>query len=116
MKEVLDYVRAHAKPHYHSEVIDKLADLPQPVISAVQGHCSPGALELALAADLIVAAETAQFCDAYARWGLTPDLGIEPAAAASRWHALRPGDDAHVPQLFRHRGAGHASGEFLLPG
>jgi enoyl-CoA hydratase len=76
MHEVLDYVRADAKPHYHSEVIEKLANLPQPVISAVQGHCSTGALELALAADLIVASESASFCDAYARWGLTPIWGL----------------------------------------
>lgn len=76
MEEVLSYVRAHGKPHYNSEVIDKLADLPQPVICAVQGHCSTGALELALAADLIVAAPSAKFCDAYARWGLTPIWGL----------------------------------------
>ena len=76
MEEVLDYVRADAKPHYHSEVIDRLANLPQPVISAVQGHCSTGALELALAADLIVASESSSFCDAYARWGLTPIWGL----------------------------------------
>ena len=76
MPEVLEYVRAHAKPHFNSEVIDKLANLPQPVISAVHGHCSTGALELALAADLIVAAESAQFSDAYARWGLTPIWGL----------------------------------------
>src|ERR1700683_2515056 len=76
MTEVLEYVRAGAKPHYHSEVIDKLANLPQPVISAVQGHCSTGALELALAADLIVASESARFSDAYARWGLTPVWGF----------------------------------------
>jgi enoyl-CoA hydratase len=76
MQEVLEYVRAGAKPHYHSEVIDKIANLPQPVISAVQGHCSTGALELALAADLIVACESARFSDAYARWGLTPIWGL----------------------------------------
>jgi enoyl-CoA hydratase/carnithine racemase len=76
MQEVLAHVRAHAKPHFHSEVIQKLADLPQPVISAVQGHCSTGALELALAADLIVAAESARFSDVYARWGLTPVWGL----------------------------------------
>jgi enoyl-CoA hydratase len=76
MTEVLEYVRAGAKPHFHSEVIDKIANLPQPVISAVQGHCSTGGLELALAADLIVATESAQFCDAYARWGLTPIWGL----------------------------------------
>ena len=76
MKEVLDYVRADAKPHYNSEVIDRLANMPQPVISAVQGHCSTGAMELALAADLIVASESASFSDAYARWGLTPIWGL----------------------------------------
>jgi enoyl-CoA hydratase len=76
MGEVLAQVKAHAKPHHYVEVIDKVANLPQPVISAVQGHCSTGALELALAADLIVAEESAQFCDAYARWGLTPIWGL----------------------------------------
>ena len=76
MSEVLAQVKAHAKPHHYVEVIDKVANLPQPVIAAVQGHCSTGALELALAADLIVAAESAQFCDAYARWGLTPIWGL----------------------------------------
>jgi enoyl-CoA hydratase len=76
MNEVLEYVKADAKPHYHSEVIDKLANLPQPVISAIEGHCSTGALELALAADLIVANESAKFCDVYAKWGLTPVWGL----------------------------------------
>jgi len=76
MDEVLQYVNAHAKPHYQSEVIDKLANLPQPVISAIQGHCSTGALELALAADLIVASESASFRDVYTHWGLTPIWGL----------------------------------------
>lgn len=76
MQEVLEYVNAHAKPHFHSEVIQRIADLPQPVISVVQGHCSTGALELALAADLIVASDSARFCDVYGRWGLTPVWGL----------------------------------------
>jgi enoyl-CoA hydratase/carnithine racemase len=76
MSEVLQYVKAHTKPHYDSEVIDQLANLPQPVISAIEGHCSTGALELALAADLIVANESAKFSDVYARWGLTPIWGL----------------------------------------
>ena len=76
MNEVAAQVKAHAKPHHFVEVIDKVANLPQPVIAAVQGHCSTGAMELALAADLIVADESARFCDAYARWGLTPIWGL----------------------------------------
>ena len=76
MTEVLSQVKAHAKPHHFVEVIEKIADLPQPVITAVQGHCHTGALEVALAADLIVTSESASFCDAYARWGLTPIWGL----------------------------------------
>ena len=76
MQEVVAQVKAHAKPHHFVEAIDKVANLPQPVIAAVQGHCSTGAMELALAADLIVAGESARFCDAYARWGLTPIWGL----------------------------------------
>ena len=76
MHEVLEHVIAGAKPHYHSEVIQKLSNLPQPVISAVEGYCSTGALELALAADLIVASQSAKFSDVYARWGLTPVWGL----------------------------------------
>ena len=76
MKEVGHALKAHAKPHFQFEVIEQLAHLPQPVISAVQGVCSTGALELALAGDLIVASESAQFADVYARWGLTPIWGM----------------------------------------
>jgi enoyl-CoA hydratase len=76
MEEVLEYVNAHAKPHFHSEVIQRIADLPQPVMSVVEGHCSTGALELALAADLIVASDSARFSDVYGRWGLTPVWGL----------------------------------------
>jgi enoyl-CoA hydratase len=76
MEEVKELVEARAKPHFHSEVIEKIANLPQPVISAIEGHCSTGALELALAADLVVSNRTAQFSDVYARWGLTPIWGL----------------------------------------
>ena len=76
MDEVRAQVRAHGKPHVQSEVIERVAKLPQPVVCAVQGHCATGSMELALAADLIVAAESAQFADTYARWGLTPIWGL----------------------------------------
>jgi enoyl-CoA hydratase/carnithine racemase len=76
MREVAQSVRAHAKPHYESEVIEFLANLPQPAIAVVEGQCSTGALELALACDLIVAADSARFSEAYSRWGLTPIWGL----------------------------------------
>jgi enoyl-CoA hydratase len=64
------------KPWFQGETIERLASLPQPVISAVHGHCYTGALELALAGDLIVAAESAKFADTHARWALTPVWGM----------------------------------------
>lgn len=63
-------------PAFQSETIEMLANLPQPVISAVHGHCYTGALELALAGDLIIAAESARFADTHARWALTPRWGM----------------------------------------
>ena len=53
-----------------------LANLPQPVIVAVHGYCYTGALELALAGDLLIAAESARFADTHSRWGLTPIWGM----------------------------------------
>lgn len=59
-----------------AETVDAVEELPQPVIAAVRGHCFTGGLELALACDLIVAADSAQFADTHAQWGLVPVWGM----------------------------------------
>jgi enoyl-CoA hydratase/carnithine racemase len=64
------------RPNYQSHVIERLANLPSPVISAVHGHCYTGALELALTGDIILAAESAKFGDTHAKWALTPIWGL----------------------------------------
>ena len=64
------------EPNFQSKVIERLAGLPLPVVSAVHGHCYTGALELALAGDLILAAESAKFADTHAKWALTPVWGL----------------------------------------
>jgi enoyl-CoA hydratase len=53
-----------------------LGALPQPVIAAVAGYCLTGGLELALAADMIFAAESAKFADTHQRWGLHAGWGL----------------------------------------
>ena len=63
-------------PNFQAEVIERLAGLPQPMITAVHGHCYTGALELALAGDLIIAAESARFADTHAKWSLVPIWGL----------------------------------------
>lgn len=52
-----------------------LADFPKPVIAAVNGYAAGGGFELALAADMIVAAENAQFWLPEAQLGILPDGG-----------------------------------------
>ena len=64
------------EPNFQGKVIERLARLSLPVISAVHGHCYTGALELALAGDLILAAEGAKFADTHAKWALTPVWGL----------------------------------------
>jgi enoyl-CoA hydratase len=64
------------RPNLQSHVIERLANLPQPLIVAVHGHCYTGALELALAGDVILAAESARFADTHAKWALAPIWGL----------------------------------------
>lgn len=53
----------------------QLRDLPVPWISAVRGPAAGVGCALALAADLIVASESAYFLQAFVRIGLVPDGG-----------------------------------------
>ena len=61
---------------WHSETLRMLEKLPMPVIAAVHGHCYTGALEVALACDFIIAADSARFGDTHAKWALTPIWGM----------------------------------------
>lgn len=61
---------------YKPRVIERLAMLPQPVIAAVHGVCFTGGLELALAADFILADATARFADTHGKWGLVGEWGM----------------------------------------
>ena len=63
-------------PEFQAETIEALAALPQPTIAAVRGHCYTGALELALACDLLVACRSAKFADTHGKWAMTPGWGM----------------------------------------
>lgn len=56
-------------------LMTRLRDLPVPWISAVRGAAAGVGCALALAADLIVASETAYFLQAFVRIGIVPDGG-----------------------------------------
>ena len=57
-------------------VITRLQNLPQPVIVAVHGLCYTGGLELALAADFILASSAAHFADTHGKWGFVGGWGM----------------------------------------
>jgi enoyl-CoA hydratase/carnithine racemase len=76
--DLKDIVAGEHPPYenYQAETIECLANLPQPVITAVRGHCYTGALELALAGDIIIAAKSGRFADNHGKWALTPMWGL----------------------------------------
>lgn len=66
---VLDYYRASG------DFAERLADLPQPTIAAISGHCLGGGFELALAADFRVADASARFALPEVSLGILPSSG-----------------------------------------
>lgn len=64
------------RQHYQSSIVTRLANLPQPVIVAVQGGCFTGGLELALAGDIILAGTSASFADTHGKFALVPIWGM----------------------------------------
>lgn len=57
-------------------MVAQLAELPVPVVAAVNGPLGGGGIGLALAADLVIAADTAKLRGGYTAIGLTPDVGV----------------------------------------
>jgi len=62
--------------HFEPETVDALERLPQPTIARLHGHCFTGGLELALACDLLIAAESTKLGDTHGQWGLVPIWGM----------------------------------------
>ena len=60
----------------YNPLIEAIRSLAKPVIAAVNGVAAGAGMSLALAADLVVAAEDARFVPAFHRIGLVPDSGL----------------------------------------
>src|ERR1051326_6484642 len=58
-----------------NEAIVLIRETPVPFIAAVNGVASGGGCNLALPCDLVIAAESAKFNQAFIKIGLTPDCG-----------------------------------------
>jgi 2-(1,2-epoxy-1,2-dihydrophenyl)acetyl-CoA isomerase len=62
------------RQRYHP-VILAIRQCGKPVVAAVNGTAAGGGMSLALACDIVVAAESATFLQAFGRIGLVPDCG-----------------------------------------
>lgn len=77
------------------ELVLALCDLPLPVLAAVNGPAAGAGMNLALACDLRLAADTAVFGQNFAKVGLFPDFGgthllprlVGPAVAAELFYS-----------------------------
>ena len=81
----------------YNPLIRRLARLERPVVCAVNGVAAGAGANLALACDIVVAARSASFIQAFCKIGLVPDSGgtfvlprlVGPARAHGARHARR---------------------------
>jgi enoyl-CoA hydratase/carnithine racemase len=65
-----------AVPNFFQRAAYGWVRVPVPVIAAVHGNCLGGGLQIALAADIRIAAPDARLSLMEAKWGLVPDMAI----------------------------------------
>ncbi len=85
----------------YMSLFNRFERLPLPVITAVQGLCFGGGLELATRADIIVAGESARFGHPEQSLGIVTMLGGRLSRCRTGGSGLRVGMGAHIATGFR---------------
>ncbi|MEM9579375.1 MAG: enoyl-CoA hydratase family protein [Pseudomonadota bacterium] len=80
-RSALSLEERRAKVQELHDIIAGIRTCPVPVIAAVEGGAAGAGLSLALACDILVAAEGAKFTASYVKAGVVPDAGLTAALA-----------------------------------
>jgi enoyl-CoA hydratase/carnithine racemase len=72
---LVDRVRGDV-PNWFQRAAHAWLELPMPVIAALHGNCFGGGLQIALGADIRIAAPTTRLSVMEVKWGLVPDMSI----------------------------------------
>lgn len=93
-------------PNRFQRVAYDWVTLPVPVIAAIHGNCLGGGLQIALAADVRIAAPDARLSVMEVKWGLVPDMslsqtlprlvGIDAAKELTFTGRFLSGEEAHA--------------------
>ena len=99
-------------PNFFQRAAYDWVRLPVPVIAAVHGNCLGGGLQIALGADIRIAAPDARLSVMEAKWGLVPDMslsttlprlvGIDVAKELTYTARVLSGAEAHRLGLVTH--------------
>ena len=63
-------------PNWFQRAAHAWLELPMPVIAALHGNCFGGGLQIALGADIRIAAQDTRLSVMEVKWGLVPDMSI----------------------------------------
>jgi len=72
---VVEQIRSE-QPNFFQRAAYEWVRLPVPVIAAIHGNCLGGGMQIALGADIRIAAPDARLSVMETKWGLIPDMSI----------------------------------------
>jgi len=99
-------------PNHLQQAVYEWIRAPVPVIAAIHGNCLGGGLQIALGADIRIAAPDARLSVLEVRWGLIPDMaitrtlprlvGIDVAKELAFTGRMLSGEQAHALRVVSH--------------
>jgi len=76
LKELGSSTSQDASQEADNKIARAMEAFDGPIIGAINGHAVTGGFEMALACDILIAAENARFADTHARVGMLPGWGL----------------------------------------